>query len=128
MPTAHRDFILYIKKNINFLEYIKHIKSDDINEAYDAILKSLKKFREIHWGLAFRYIIKMVYKEMKADGSTISLKELEDTIIGSGGTYLKKFLREAIQDTNNSMINKARDFKNILYKNNIGKKTKPKLN
>jgi len=121
MPKAHREFILYVKGNINIIDYVKYVNSDDLNEAYDGVIKTMEKFRDIHYGLVRRYIIKMLYDELKENDPTfkMTLRQLESTIEGSGGTLLQEFLQGALRNTKDTMLDKARKFKTLLSKEGL---------
>ena len=116
MPGKHKEFILFVRENVHILDYINMIKSDDLMEAYDDVIKTITKFRDLHYGLVFRYIVKMVYDDIIKEGGEVpSLEELEATLDGSGGTKLRNFLKGAIRDTSDNMIKGRTGLKELLY-------------
>lgn len=122
MPGKHREFILFVRENVHILDYVNAIKSDDLMGAYDDVIKTITKFRDLHYGLVFRYIIKMVYDDIVREGGEVpGLKELESTLDGSGGTKLRNFLKGALRDTSNNMIKGRDGLKAMLYENGMAK-------
>lgn len=86
MPNKHKNFINFVKSNIKIYEIIKTFDDTKINCLFNECIKSLEKFRTLHYGIVHRYIIKMI--PTGADGAK-----------GTGGTELSSFLKQSIKET-----------------------------
>ena len=98
MPIKHLEFLEYVEKINTFPEFVRNYYVDDendINDQNDIIeikdriqkcVKKLQSFRLIHMGFATKYIIGMMPDE-------------NDNQKGTGGTNLKQFLSEIIEET-----------------------------
>jgi len=89
MPGKHREFVNYIKQNIN-LEAIS--KQLNLDSEYKECIKSLVLFRSIHLSIVHKYILQQVQNH----------NQNVDThkILGTGGTPLVEFLNETITESN----------------------------
>ena len=82
MTGGHRDYLLMVREKCHLRDFVGD--DEELKNAYDKCTTALVKFRRGHFGLASKYIVE------KAPG--------EDGIKGTGGTDLKNFLQEIIDD------------------------------
>ncbi len=104
MQKKHRECIKFVEKNVKLGEYIKDANLDALNKCYNDCIKTVEKFRKLHYGLVYTYIIKMVKKEK---GETLTEENEENTESsekGTGGTDLRSFLNQSIEDTKDSQL------------------------
>lgn len=88
MPKSHREFIQYVKDNLNIKQFVEEYNDSQLNNILENCIKNLVQFRKLHYDLVTNYIIKQKNKQDK-DSETK----------GTGGTLLKKFLKSAIKET-----------------------------
>lgn len=101
MPIKHKNFTDYVRNNINIKTYVESSNDTLLTETYDRVIKTLTKFRQLHFGLVHRYIIKMAKKD-KEVSEEASTEENTDSEKGTGGTELGTFLKVAINETKDS--------------------------
>lgn len=87
MPKKHRDFIDYVKSNINLKLIMSEINDPEINSLYNQCVDKISKFRKIHFKWVDVYIIKMIPTNNYLNGK------------GTGGTDLKEFLKKSVDET-----------------------------
>ncbi len=104
MPVKHKDFIEFVKNNINISRYVGATNDKDLTKMFDVCIATVTKFRQLHFGLVHSYIIKMAKKDKEDDGDVVSESELTDSEKGTGGTELGSFLKTAINETRESML------------------------
>jgi len=93
MPRKHKEFLEYIRK----LELHDLLKD---NDRYDICLNNLKKFRSLHMGIVYSYVI----KESKKIQYNHSKK-------GAAGTpNLMNFLGDLRKDTENKKVKNNLDY------------------
>lgn len=92
MPKKHRDFVQFVKDNINIDHYIITCDEPEIHSQlkslYDMCITELAVFRKVHFGLVTRYILRMMPKTIDDEG-----------VKGTGGTELNNFLKTSIAET-----------------------------
>ena len=86
MPDKHRKFINFIKSNLHIDLIVKNLNDIRCNFLFNTSVKLLERFRMLHYGLVYKYIIKM-------DKTSL------DEIKGTGGTNLTTFLKQSIKET-----------------------------
>lgn len=91
MPREHREFIGYVKENINAKQIIGN--NEMLIGKYNECLNKIKQFRQIHFGIVGKYILKMMPKTKEVDG-----------VKGTGGTNLSSFLSQSIKETRQTII------------------------
>lgn len=90
MPGKHREFIEYVKENIRIKDYIEN--KPVLKLMYDECIREIGKFRQVHYGLVSNYILKMI-KPVEV------VEDDKKEAVGTGGTILKEFLNDAIDET-----------------------------
>lgn len=99
MPKKHKEFIEFAEQQPTIYNCMSSTQSSE--ELIDRLVKELKKFRQLHYGLVHNYILKMINPKSKDEESSDESEDEddEDSPKGTGGTTLKKFLKGAIKDT-----------------------------
>lgn len=86
MPLKHRQFIEYVKENINISGFIDENKDEiDLKNSFNLCIREITMFRKLHWGLVHDYIISFINNGK-----------------GTGGTDLKTFLKVTLDETKQS--------------------------
>jgi len=93
MPDKHREFINFVKDNINIRTIVESSNNPQLTSIYNDCLSELKKLRLVHRGIAELYIQKMI--QLNEGSTTKSPDELK----GTGGTTIAEFLTKAIDET-----------------------------
>lgn len=102
MLPDHRLFINFVKENVNILKSINcwHDWNDfpKLLEAYNECKIALKRFRQTHVGIAYKYVIMQV----KAEQNELGIKSFEE-IKGTSNTNLLSFLKQSVKETNSDL-------------------------
>ena len=97
MPLKHRNLIIYFNKRPKLKDYFSKMGNTDIEKVYNECIIKLNKFRKCHLTIVKKYI----FDQQNGMGG-----------LGTGGTPLKSFLQNIIENTkirSNSIL------RNILY-------------
>ena len=101
MPGPHANLISDIESIANIRQYVvEHGDNAVLTAAYNAAVASVSDFRDQHIRIATRYVIlpsRMASQEKPAQG-----------LIGTGGTKLVPFLRQARDETLAAAVKDAR--------------------
>jgi len=85
MPSVHCRFLAELEKRPPVREYIKAANDPELTQSFNAIADELTRFRQAHFSIVKRYIVKFI-----PDGAAAT---------GTGGTELKQFLCQVKNDT-----------------------------
>ncbi|KAH9841235.1 Indoleamine 2,3-dioxygenase [Teratosphaeria destructans] len=113
MPEPHRRLLQHVEQNTTIRKFALSCSTFSASEAqrqlrrqYDATIQTLTDFRSLHIGIVTRYI---VFPSKKAAAANEKLRNLatasagsdgkEDELVGSGGSRLLPFLKQARDET-----------------------------
>ncbi|QYT00011.1 Indoleamine 2,3-dioxygenase family protein [Trichoderma simmonsii] len=119
MPGPHRRFLEDVGKTTNIRSFVESRRSDHaLCKAYDSCLEMLCKLRDKHLQVVSRYIIiesrKSITNENPVGNAALSPAlidpdtELSKDAIGTGGTSLMPFLKQARNETTEPVIHPGR--------------------
>ena len=83
MPPVHCQFLEELENKPPVCEYIKAANDLEMTQSFNAIADALTKFRQAHFGIVNRYIVKFIPGGAR----------------GTGGTDLNTFLQQVEKDT-----------------------------
>lgn len=84
MPRLHRQFIEWVSDNVRIDQFVLHHQDTHLSNVFSECVGKVHKFRKLHFGIVGKFIIRQ--------SSTGTDK-------GTGGTELKKFLNQSINET-----------------------------
>jgi indoleamine 2,3-dioxygenase len=93
MPRHHRNFLNHLSANRRPLRtFVTSSKDIELLDAYNAAVISLKEFRDAHLRIVALYIVGPARRAKNA-GTNALTKQMEESLKGTGGTDLAKFLK-----------------------------------
>ncbi|KAF8150198.1 Indoleamine 2,3-dioxygenase [Crassisporium funariophilum] len=113
MPHNHRSFLNHLKSNPRPLRtFVMNSDDADLLAAFNHAVLALKEFRDAHMIIAALYILGPARRAAKlasrgvdhADEVTSSPSQASDSVKGTGGTDLVKFLKDTRNRTNDALI------------------------
>lgn len=112
MLRSHREFIRYVKDNIDIKSYVIQSNSVELIQKFDRVVELVTTFRARHRGIVYRYVIsnsKDSIDSIRSDQieSNPNVSEADDGVNkgkGTGGTDLKTFLSKSIEETRMARI------------------------
>ena len=93
MPREHRDFLMKLQTMPSVRNYCITSRNSGLITAFNGVVNTLISFRRRHFGLVQTYIIDHLVGTNPSE------------VKGTGGTYLKEFLKCVISDTEIQKIN-----------------------
>lgn len=128
MPGPHRRFLEDVSKATNIRSFVESQRSDHaLCDAYDSCLEMLCKLRDKHLQVVSRYIIVESRRSMTTDHAvgdaallpalTNSKAQSSKDAIGTGGTSLMPFLKQARNETTEPGIYPSGRFQDNPYNN-----------
>ena len=111
MPHGHARFIEHVTEHANIRSFVLSQQSNfELRTAYDATVASLTEFRSKHIQLIARYIVvpsklastgclKSTESLLRASSGSVFQASPSQTLVGTGGTQLVPFLRQARDET-----------------------------
>jgi len=110
MPHHHRNFLRHLSKQdptIRSLALVSSLANESpLVEAYDSSIESLKRFRDAHMRVVYRFIVgpardaRMKEERLKKSQGQKVEKELK----GTGGTNLESFLKSTRDRTREALL------------------------
>lgn len=109
MPGTHRSFLERMDSTANIRRYTENSTSIEVTEAYNAAVKELELFRNIHIQVVTRFIITPSRRKVPNPSPGLNLaiasansdtKELH----GTGGTQLLPFLKQSRDETKEATL------------------------
>jgi indoleamine 2,3-dioxygenase len=109
MPGPHRQFLQHVESISNIREYADTCSDGYVGQAYNAAIKELSMFRDIHIQIVTRYIITPSKQQVPPSTTGMNLaiaSTNSDTkgLHGTGGTQLLPFLKQSRDETKNTAL------------------------
>lgn len=104
MPHHHRNFLLHLGKQEPSVRSLA-MESDvpEMVKGYDEAIESLKKFRDAHMRVVYRFIVGPA-REEKMKAAKARKEEGEKELKGTGGTNLVSFLKATRDRTREALL------------------------
>ena len=103
MPGPHANLITDIESIVNTRQYVvQHNANAELIAAYNAAVASVSDFRDQHIRIATRYVI------LPSRMASQAAEKAAQGSIGTGGTMLVPFLRQARDETLAATVKEAR--------------------
>ena len=98
LSREHREFLLELQDRVDIKEHIHKSHDSDLIHAFNETIDAFKTFRDTHIQLTTVYIIQQSIKEKNM------MMEGKESVVGTGGTDLVKFLKQTRDETLSTKI------------------------